>query len=147
MCSCNWAESLTVRHFVFMRSCFYETTTNKYDHSNGPVRIMFDRMDQNRSKGKSQTASLPLFYNLNTCVAGSQFASHLWFHDPTVESRPRSWASETQYTSDRELRTLVFRVYAWHDLWCPIGIDRGSNGQNAARALLLRSPGKQKRHT
>jgi len=78
-------------------------------------------------------------------VAGSQFASHLWFHDPTVESRPRSWASETQCTSDRELRTLVFRVYAWHDLCCPIEIDRGSNGHNAAKALL-RSPGKQKRH-
>jgi hypothetical protein len=78
-------------------------------------------------------------------VAGSQFASHLWFHDPTVERRPRSWASETQCTSDRELRTLVFRVYAWHDLCCPIEIDRGSNGHNAAKALL-RSPGKQKRH-
>ncbi len=33
-------------------------------------------------------------------------------------------------------------MYAWHDLCCPIEIDRGSNGHNAAKALL-RSPGKQ----
>jgi len=33
-----------------------------YGRRDGPVRIMFDRMDQNRSKGKSQSRSLPLFF-------------------------------------------------------------------------------------